>query len=338
MIKKDKIETGFYNTPIHKMKNISNDFNCSIYIKRDDLTGYAFGGNKLRKLDYLIKDALKKGCDTLLTYGGIQTNHGRLTASVAARFGMKCIIIMDGKRPENPSGNLVLDRMMNADLYFLEDINIKNKNNSIDKKVEIRNKVIESYEKKGHKIYEIPVGGSSELGILGYFDAVKEINSQIEDLKIKLDYIICGYGSAGTYGGLILGQKYFNKEYRIIGIAVSEKGEEKILEDIKYMNNASKKFEMGVSINRKDSWIEKRFVGEGYNVPDNQTRKIIYYVAQNEAIFLDPCYTGKAFRGMLELIKEGKIKQNSNILFLHTGGTPGIYSNEHLNEIKKDLW
>jgi 1-aminocyclopropane-1-carboxylate deaminase/D-cysteine desulfhydrase-like pyridoxal-dependent ACC family enzyme len=242
MIKIDKIETGFYNTPIHKMNNISNDFNCSIYIKRDDLTGYALGGNKLRKLDYLIKDAIDQGCDTLLTYGGVQTNHGRLTASVAARFGMKCIIIMDGKRPENPSGNLILDIMMNADLYFLGDVNLENGNNTIDKKMCIRNKVVKSYEKKGHKIYEIPVGGSSELGILGYFDAVKEINNQVNDLKVKLDYIVCGYGSAGTYGGLILGQKYFNKEYKIIGIAVSEKSEEKISSDIKYMNNASKMF------------------------------------------------------------------------------------------------
>src|SRR6056297_901541 len=116
----EKMETGFLDTPIHKLNNISNDLGCNIYIKRDDMTGYAFGGNKLRKLDYLLKDALERGCDTLLTYGGPQTNHGRLTASVAARFGMKSIIIMDGKRPEEASGNIILDLMMNADLYFTD--------------------------------------------------------------------------------------------------------------------------------------------------------------------------------------------------------------------------
>jgi D-cysteine desulfhydrase family pyridoxal phosphate-dependent enzyme len=325
----DKINTGFFNTPIHKLNNISKEYNCNIYIKRDDMTGFAFGGNKLRKLNYLLKDALDKGCDTLLTYGGPQTNHGRLTASVAVRYGMKCIIIMDGKKPKEASGNLILDKMMNADLYFVEEK---------DSKDEIKDRVIEKYEKKGHKVYEIPVGGSSTLGILGYFDAVKEINQQSKDLELELDYIVCGYGSAGTYGGLVLGKKYFKNNYNVIGICVSNKSENQIEEDRKYMNNSADKFDMNIKINEEDLWIEKGFVGEGYNVPDKKTREIIYYVASREGIILDPCYTGKAFNGMLQLIRDKRIKPDSNILFIHTGGTPGIYTKEHLEQIKKELW
>ena len=338
MKKIDKIETGFLNTRIHKLSNISKDLNCNIYIKRDDMTGFAFGGNKLRKLDYLIKDALDKDCDTLLTYGGPQTNHGRLTASVASRFGMKCIILMDGKKPKEDTGNLILDKMMNADLYFIDDTEVKEDEKSESKKDILRKTVIKKYEKQGHKVYEIPVGGSSELGILGYFDAIEEINNQSINLNIEFDYILCGYGSAGTYGGLLLGKKYFNKKYKIIGIAVSEKSKEQIFNHIEYMNSAAEKYEMNINIIEKDLWIEKDFVGKGYNIPDKETRNTIYYVANKEAVFLDPCYTGKAFRGMISLIKEEKIQKNSNILFIHTGGTPGLYTKEHLIEIQKDLW
>ncbi len=329
MKKVDKMKTGFLDTPIHKLDNISKDLRCNIYIKRDDMTGYAFGGNKLRKLDYLIKDALDKGCDTLLTYGGPQTNHGRLTASVAARFGMKSIIIMDGQKPKEASGNIILDLMMNSDLYFTDNA---------EKKDSIREEVINKYESQGHKVYEIPVGGSSELGILGYFDAAEEINSQINTMDIDLDFIVCGYGSAGTYGGLLLGKKYFNNKYKVIGVSVSEKSEKQISNDIDYMNRAAVKYNMGIKLTRDDLWIEKGFVGKGYNIPDEETRKTIYYVAGKEAVILDPCYTGKAFRGMMNLIKEGKIVPNSNVLFIHTGGTPGIYVKEHLEEFQKELW
>lgn len=120
-----RIETGFYNTPIHKLNNLSKKYGINIYIKRDDMTGIATGGNKLRKLDYLLKDALDKNCTVLLTYGGPQTNHGRLTAAVAARFGLKCGIIMDGPAPSKASGNLILDKMMGADLFFMDDSNFK---------------------------------------------------------------------------------------------------------------------------------------------------------------------------------------------------------------------
>lgn len=337
MKKIDKIETGFLKTPIHKLNNISRDLDVNIYVKRDDLTGFAFGGNKLRKLDYLLKDALVNGCDTLLTYGGPQTNHGRLTASVAARFGMKCIIIMDGSKPKEASGNIILDKMMNADLYFIDDFKVKDNDDNKIKNI-LREQVINKYEENGHKIYEIPIGGSSELGILGYFDAVEEINKQLLELNIDLDYIVCGYGSAGTYGGLILGKKYFNSRYKVIGVTVSEKSEKQILADIEYMNRSSIKYSLDVNIDRNDLWIEKGFVGEGYNVPDEETRKTIYYVAGKEAVILDPCYTGKAFRGMIELIKKGKINSKANVLFIHTGGTPGIYTKEHFLEIQKELW
>lgn len=342
MKKFEKLNTGMLNTPIHKLDNISRDLECNIYIKRDDMTGFAFGGNKLRKLDYLLADALSKNCDTLLTYGGPQTNHGRLTAAVAARFGLKCIIIMDGDRPAKPTANLIIDKMMNADLYFLNDTQFKNQDNYNQIYQSLKDKktaeVIKEYESSGHSIYTIPVGGSSPLGALGYFDASTEINEQIKNIGIELDYLLVAYGSAGTYAGLLLGKKHLGLNYSLIGISVSHKSDKMIQKDISYMNDISQDFDLGIKITGDDIWIENGFVQNGYNIPDKETRQCIYYVAQKEAIILDPCYTGKAFNGMMSLIQTGAIKKGSNVLFLHTGGTPGIFSENHLSEFQKELW
>jgi D-cysteine desulfhydrase family pyridoxal phosphate-dependent enzyme len=338
----EKLSTGMLNTPIHKLENISRDLECNIYIKRDDLTGYAFGGNKLRKLDYLLADALNKSCDTLLTYGGPQTNHGRLTAAVAARFGLKCIIIMDGDKPEKPTANLILDKMMNAELHFLNDTQFRNQDNYSQIYQSLKDKktaeVIKEYEKSGHKIYTIPVGGSSTLGALGYFDASTEINEQIKNMGVNLDCLVVAYGSAGTYAGLLLGKKHLGLDYSVIGISVSHKSDKMIQKDICYMNDISQEFDLGIEITDEDIWIENGFVQNGYNIPDKKTRQCIYYVAKKEAIILDPCYTGKAFNGMMSLIQTGSIKRGSNVLFLHTGGTPGIFSEGHLSEFQKELW
>ncbi|MDP3387245.1 MAG: D-cysteine desulfhydrase family protein [Eubacteriales bacterium] len=338
----EKLNTGMINTPIHKLDNISRDLECNIYIKRDDLTGYAFGGNKLRKLDYLLADALNKNCDTLLTYGGPQTNHGRLTAAVAARFGLKCIIIMDGDKPAKPTANLILDKMMNADLYFLNDTQYRGQEDFEqiyhNLKEEKTNEVLKEYEALGHVVYVIPVGGSSTLGALGYFDASAEINQQVKSMGINLDYLVVAFGSAGTYAGLLLGKKQLGLDYGVIGISVSHKSDEMIQKDIRYMNDISQEFDLGIRISSDDVWIENGFVQNGYNIPDKETRQCIYYVARQEAIILDPCYTGKAFNGMMNLIQTGAILKGSNILFLHTGGTPGIFSENHLSEFQAELW
>ena len=337
------VSTGFLDTPIHLLENISKEVGkCNIYIKRDDLTGFASGGNKLRKLDYLVGDALDNNCTVLLTYGGLQTNHGRLTAAAAARYGLKCGIIMDGFPPEKISGNLVLDKMMGADLFFMDDKDFKNSENYEEKYKLLKEKatknVIDIYEKAGEKVYIIPIGGSSDIGAVGYINTAKEIGTQLDEMNIDIDYLVTGYGSVGTFAGLYLGSKMIEAKYEVLGICVSEKSENVINENIKYMNNTSEKFELNINIEREDIWIEKGFFGEGYNIPDKKTREYIYKMARNEAIILDPCYTGKVFRGMMELIESNKIKKGSNVLFMHTGGFPGIYSEEHLNEINKDLW
>lgn len=340
-----KVQTGFLNTPIHELKNINKEYESTkIFIKRDDLTGIGFGGNKIRKLDYLVKDAIDNNCTVLLTYGGPQTNHGRLTAAVATKFGLKCGIIMDGLPPETATGNLVLDKMMGADLFFMDDSNLKNlpreeykeKYKMLKKKT--TDEVIKSYQSKGEKVYTIPVGGSSIIGAAGYIMAVKEILDQLDKSKTNIDYVVTGFGSTGTFGGLYLGAKYFNAPFEVIGISVSKKTDEELQEKVDYINKVSKYFNLNINVDFDDVWVERSFVGNGYNIPDEETRKYIYKMAKQEAVILDPCYTGKVFRGLSEMIDKGKIKKGSNILFLHTGGSPGIFSAEHLKEMQSELW
>jgi len=339
-----KIETGFLNTPIHKLNNLSKKYGVNIYIKRDDMTGFGMGGNKLRKLDYLLKDALNNDCTVLLTYGGAQTNHGRLTAAVAARFGLKCGIIMDGPAPKKASGNLILDKMMGADLFFMDDTSFKNEINEVykEKYKELVDKttkeVVRMYEEHGERTYIIPVGGSSPIGAAGYVMAAKEINDQLEEMNVKIDYVFTGFGSAGTYGGLYLGAKYFNAGFTPIGVSVSHKTDVEIQEKVDYIKETNIFLELGVDVSLDDMWIEKGYVGISYNVPDPETRKYVYMMAREEAIILDPCYTGKTFRAMIEMIEQGKIPKNSNIMLLHTGGAPGIFSEGHSEAMQDELW
>ncbi len=339
-----KITTGFYNTPIHKLENLSKKYGMNIYIKRDDLTGYAIGGNKLRKLDYLLQDALDKGCNVLLTYGGVQTNHGRLTAAVAAKFGLKCGIIMSGPAPKKASGNLVLDKMMGADLFFMDDTDFQSEEKKIkdEKYKQLVEKttaeVIKLYESQGDKVYVIPIGGSNEVGAAGYVMAAKEIKNQLEEMNVKIDYLFTGFGSAGTFGGLYLGAKYFNTGFKPIGVAVAHMNDEEIQAKADYIKKINEFLDLGVDVLEDDMWIEKGYVGISYNVPDALTREYVYMMAREEAVILDACYTGKAFRGMIEMIEQGKISKDKNVMLLHTGGSPGLFSEGHLDAMQEELW
>lgn len=338
------MKTGFDQTPLHKLETLSKMYDVNIYIKRDDMTGLGMGGNKLRKLDYFVKDALDKGATTLLTYGGVQTNHGRLTAAAAAKFGLKCILILFGPAPATMSGNLILDKLMGADIYFANNAPFKDlpKEEAAKKQKELLEKVtqqaIADYEEKGEKVYSIPVGGSNLLGILGYLECAKEIKEQCERQKISPKYLYCGYGSAGTFGGLTLGSKLYNCPFEVHGVAVSEKNTSDLQGTVDYINQACQEYELDFTFTLEDIYPETEYFGLGYNIPDPKTREAVYLLAQTEGILTDMCYTGKAFLGMIENIKKGKIKKGETVIFLHTGGTPGLFTTEHQAAMEQELW
>ncbi len=331
-----KVKLGHYPTPLEKMDNMTKLLGKGdLYIKRDDATGPAFGGNKTRKLEYLVRDALEKGYTALLTVGGTQTNHGRTTVGAAVKYGLKPILVLSGKDTGYLSGNLNLDAMMGADIYF---------NSDPAKSRQVIEDVCKKYEEQGDKVYVIPGGGSNPVGALGYIMSVKEILDQMEAENIKIDHLVCTVGSMGTFGGMILGAKYFNAPFDIIAVPVSPapKGEkEKQVAD--FVNKVSAEYEMGITITPEDVKIaygpdDAPYSGEAYNKPDPITREAIITLAKNEGIFLDPTYTGKTFRAFMDLVKEGDIiKEGENALFLHTGGAMALWTKEHLDDMQDQL-
>ena len=332
----EKIEFLHLPTPLEKLANISEDLGVNVYCKRDDLTNLATGGNKLRKLEYFLKDALDKGATMLITEGGAQTNHGRLTAAVAAKYGLKCAIVTEDEYPGEISANLLLDGMMGCPVYFVKDMESG------------RQAVIDKYTSEGENVYYVPMGGSNELGILGYAEAAIELNKQAEELGIEDATVFVTIGSLGTYLGMLAGLKKCNSKLKLRGINV-----------LPYQGNASNKENliayMHDYFDRICDFYGERFVYNkedfdsisfdistdyihgAYNNAVEEVRDVMYYLARKEAIIIDPCYTGKTFEAVVAEAKRGRIKPGENVIFMHTGGLPGIYTKHHRKELEREL-
>jgi D-cysteine desulfhydrase family pyridoxal phosphate-dependent enzyme len=327
-----KVSLGHYPTPLEIMENLTETMGKgNLYIKRDDVTGPAFGGNKTRKLEYLFREALDMGCTAVLTVGGSQTNHGRTTVGAAVKLGLKPILVLSGDEPTYLSGNLTLDAMMGADIYFAPT-------GQEDRVIE---EVVKKYEERGDKVYQIPLGGSNYLGAVGYIMSVKEILDQMKERGLTIDHLVCTVGSMGTYAGLLIGAKYFDAPFDVIGVPVmpGDKDEEVLA----YANEVCRRFDLGITVEEEDVKVvygpeDFPYAGLAYNEPDPITREAVMMMAKTEAIMLDPTYTGKAFRGFLELIdQEDWIKPDESALFLHTGGAMALWTKEHLDDMQDQL-
>lgn len=328
-----KVELGIFPTPLQRMTNLEKEIGVqNLYIKRDDMTDIGLSGNKIRKLEYLIKEAVDQKCDTLLTFGGPQTNHGRLVASAAVRCNMKSILVLDGERPEYASGNIILDEMLGSDLYFVGD---KNKD-------ELVKEIIEKYEQNGRKVYTIPVGGSNTTGAVGYVNMVKELMEQIEDMNINPKYIVTACGSMGTFCGIWAGIKYYQAPFEVIPVAVNPLTNFREDHAAELINNISREYELNISCSADELHLnfnrgKEIYSGTAYNVPDEQTQRAMHVLAKTEAIFTDPCYSGKAFHGFLDMV-ENVLPKDSGVIFLHTGGIPAIWTKEHLDFAQSIYW
>lgn len=331
-VKKIKLSLGI--TPLHKLEEISRETGVDIYLKRDDLNGLGMGGNKLRKLEYILGDAREKGARVLITYGGIQTNHGRMTAAVAAKAGMKSCLILKGKPPVDATGNLLLDELLGSRVVYIDDSGIKDLPD-YDERLKgeterVTREIIKEYESQGEKVYIVPMGGSSELGALGYVDARYEIEEQLREMEIEADYMVTAYGSVGTYGGLLLGNKVLESRCRVLGINILHDLDDALVrEHTDYINRIAEAYHLGVKVDNMDLLIDREGVGAGYNTPEEWVYAGVERAARSEGIFFDFCYTGKAFARMLKLIEDGSIEKGSRVVFIHTGGIPGIFSDIH---------
>lgn len=302
---------SYKNTPIQKLNSFEKN---NVYIKREDLIDLAFGGNKARKVEYFAKDIVNKGCNYIVTYGSSQSNHCRVTAAIAAKLGMKCLLILaeDGKSEYN--GNYFLYDLFGAEVLFTD---ISQVSITIDRTMERLNR-------EGYKPYFITGGGHGNLGTQAYVDAYKEIKNQTKYLDLEFDYIFFASGTGTTQAGLAIGSRINNDKTQIIGISIArreERGKKVILDSIE---EYCKESDLDININREEINFIDDYIGSGYADIYKEILVTIKYISQKENIILDPVYTGKAFYGMLDFIEKNNIK-DKNILFIHTGGVPLLF-------------
>ncbi|MBI5403412.1 MAG: pyridoxal-phosphate dependent enzyme [Ignavibacteriae bacterium] len=304
-------------TPLYRLENISKIYKAEVYCKRDDLTGFAFGGNKTRKLEFLISDALNKKADTLIGIGGIQSNFCRIASAIGAVYGFDVHLVLGGNRkPKKATANLLLDNLFGAKTYFLESENWSDWENFAK---ELSGKLT----KKGKKVYYMPIGGSSPVGALGYVKAFDEIMNDSRKLKIEFDYIFHATASAGTQSGLITGAVLHRWDGKIIGIGVSKAGK-LLTEEIYSLANETGKY-FGESIPKNKVIVDSRYMGEKYAAVTKAGKEAVEIFARKEGIMLDYVYSGKAASGLIGYLKERKIEKNAKILFLHTGGNIHLF-------------
>ncbi len=332
-----KISLIHLPTPLQKLENLSRELSGpEIYIKRDDLTGLAFGGNKSRKLEFIIKDALEKNADVFITWASIQSNWCVQAAAASRKFGIKPILLLfrTTDLPDEYDGNLLLDFILDAEIRIKEAS--KGKTVREEEITEIIEEVVNEVKQWGQNPYVAPIGGSmvggsmeKPLGAISYVAAVMEMLEQAEAQSIEFTHIVHASGSGGTQAGLVVGAKALSKGLRVIGISVSELREPYEKEVLKISQDTTKALGLELEISERDILIFDEYIKEGYGVVNKEVSEAMRLMAIKEAIFLDPVYTGKAMVGLLDLIRRGYLKKEDRVVFFHTGGTAAIFPYKH---------
>lgn len=312
-------------TPVEPLQRFFNDGdvgNCRVWIKRDDQTGCVTSGNKVRKLEFTLAEALEQKASVLITCGGVQSNHCRTTALLASRLGLKCHLLLRGEPDElkNKSGNLFLNQLVGAEISCYSSVVFKRDFNKL------LEQTCQFYLDKGEKPFFIPMGASDATGVWAYINACKELSESQGQLPAFTD-IVCATGSGGTLAGLIAGNALFDLGARVHGINVCDNAayfERKVMEDL---NAWQQKYDpVGIDVNKLEVNIVDGYVGEGYARASGEVISMIKRMAQVEGIILDPIYTGKAFYGLVSEIQKGYFGRDARILFIHTGGVFGLFS------------
>ena len=304
-----RISLAVLPTPIQRLDNISRILGTNVYIKRDDLTGIGLGGNKVRKLEFLLADAKRQGAEVVFTTGGAQSNHAMLTAACAKKLGMTPILILKKRGVTDRKGNQLLEYLMDTDVRFMDT----------DSYDDIYAEMDRVGRELGKPYYKIPCGGSNAIGALGYVNCMQEIAGQ----GVHFDYVCCAEGSGGTHAGVALGAKLFMPETQVVGMMVDSDPFDVITTQI--MQETAKLLELDFVPTVEDVHLVN-MCGPGYAIPSAEGNAAIRLMAENEGLFLDPVYTGKAFAGLVKLAREGKFKPTDKVLYLYSGGAGGLFS------------
>ena len=305
----DRIPLGIFPTPIRRLDNISAELGTNVYIKRDDLTGLGLGGNKVRKLEFLLAEAKRQGAEVVFTTGGAQSNHAMRTAAAACRIGLRPILILKKRGVTECLGNQLLEKLMGTEVIFMDT----------DDYADIYAEMDRIGAGLGVPYYKIPCGGSNALGSLGYVECAREIAGQ----GMRFDHIVCAEGSGGTMAGMALGAKLFLPGTCVYGMMVDTDPFDEITPRL--MREAAALLEADVEITAEDFTL-RDMCGPGYAIPSEAGNAAVSLMAEREGLFLDPVYTGKAFAGLVAMAKEGAFRADDKVLFLHTGGAGGLFA------------
>lgn len=312
-----RLTLGVLPTPVQQLSNLSKALGGpQILIKRDDLTGLALGGNKTRKLEYILADALQKGCDTVITAGAAQSNHCRQTAAAAAQLGLECHLVLGGEAPEQSTGNLLLNQLFAATIHWAGN----------NRKGEDIPTLAETLRQQGKKVYLVPYGGSNELGACGFVQAMHELEQQMD--TSKLSHIVFASSSGGTHAGMLLGKAMLSARYQVQGINIDKSSGDVPFQQqvLKLLNSTADVLDIQAQFTVSDVVLADDYLASGYGVVGDAEREAINLLARYEGILLDPVYTGRAMAGLIDMIRCGQWHKGQQVLFWHTGGAPALFA------------
>jgi D-cysteine desulfhydrase/L-cysteate sulfo-lyase len=330
----ERAELGFFPTQIYKMENLSAKYDINIYLKRDDLSGFStFGGNKIRKLEFLFGEILEQGAKNIFTYGATQSNHALQTAIACRRYNLNPILyLVDviGEGISDPKANILLDKVLGAEIKIIDFKENEDEFEAMYRAKAESKKYAQEISENEDDYYLIPPGGASPLGTLGFVNAYLEMKAQEfkEDLNFK--NIFHATGTGGTLGGLTAANKFLNDEIEVHGINVSHKDKSYLKEVAELSTAALNLLGIDFALDSGDVIVDNNYVGEGYEIPSTEANRAVKIFAENEGIFLDPVYTGKAAAGMIDYLEQEKIEKGSDLLFWHTGGTNALFAEKKI--------
>jgi L-cysteate sulfo-lyase len=307
-------------TPLEELKTLWHQLaGPQLLIKRDDQTGLALGGNKTRKLEFLVGHALQQGADTLLTLGAVQSNHCRQTAAAAAKAGLRCELILNGSKPDVANGNLLLNELLGANLHWIDRPQRAAKLQELDGQL----------RSQGRKPYLIPVGGSNGVGATGYVVAMLELVEQLRVSGRHMDHLVFGTSSGGTQAGIMLGARIAGFNGQLYGLSIDKNDPEHFeyeAEVAQIANDCAEYIGSEMRVTRDEVKVVYGYKGEGYGVVGDLERDAIRLLARSEGIVLDPVYAGRAFGALVDLIRKGVFRSGETVLFWHTGGAPALFA------------
>ncbi|MDR2506034.1 MAG: D-cysteine desulfhydrase family protein [Oscillospiraceae bacterium] len=331
---KPRAALGFYPTPLYKLERLSEMLGVSLYIKRDDFSGMSlFGGNKVRKLEYLLGDAVAKGCDTVFTYGATQSNHAMQTVTACRRLGLAPILYLNAYVQPNENdirSNMLLDRILGAEMHIVEGLDGETEADTEARCFAMGKAHAARLEAQGRECYDIPLGGASYIGSAAFIGGYCELREQCAQMKIDPDYLFTATGTGGTLAGLMAGRRLLDAKAKVIAVAVSRKSAEYEAKCASLANECLEWIGGDKRISAEDITVNRDYFAPGYEQPNEAATEAIRLLARTEGLLLDPVYSGKAFAGLLGHVRGGKITPGSTVVFWHTGGATALFAEKEI--------